>query len=378
MATSTTSVNTIILEGPDQYHPWFSATKGSVPEDLWEHFDPDLETSTVFVRPDPVTFSKVMEGATSLQQLTSADKTLYAQLRTVYNADLTQYQRFLNEQAKLRKLITGTVSVAKTSQLRPDKSVREWIKSLQASTKPTDSQMQDKVRARHRVMLGAKYMEWPTDGPDKWVTEWQKLMDDSERWCPPLHQLWASDFNLVWGEVPGAQRLCDRLVEAMTNDKLREWDINRASMELKQAWDQKIIRNGMRVAGRGRITKAAFAVEPRFDGIKASDDPIDKFEPKAAPPNLRKRTATESRQKYRNKWTRPNPCWGCGGEHSPYRCMLIKGSNLKDSNRWDLKVTEKQKKTFQEKMKNSNFAGKIRKIREAEEIRAELGKPKDD
>jgi len=63
MATSTTSVKNIILEGPDQYHPWFSATKGSVPEDLWEHFDPDLETSTELVRPDPVTFSKVMEGA---------------------------------------------------------------------------------------------------------------------------------------------------------------------------------------------------------------------------------------------------------------------------------------------------------------------------
>jgi len=54
----------------------------------------------------------------------------------------------------------------------------------------------------------------------------------------------------------------------MSNDELREWDINRASMELKQAWDQNIIRNGMRVAGRGRITKAAFAVEPRFDGLR--------------------------------------------------------------------------------------------------------------
>jgi len=222
-------------------------------------------------------------------------------------------------------------------------------------------------------MMGAKYMEWPTDGPDKWVTEWQKLMDDCERWCPPLHQLWASDFNLVWGEVPGAQRLCDRLVEARSKDKLREWDINRASMELKQAWDQNIIRNGMRVAGRGRITKAAFAVEPRFDGIKASDDLIDKFEPKTAAANLRKRPATESRQKYSNKRTKLNPCWGCGGDHSPYRCTLIKGSNPRN-----FKVTEQQKKTFQEKMKDSNFAEKIRKIREAEEIRVELGKPKDD
>ena len=208
---------------------------------------------------DPITFSTVMEGATSLQQLSSADKTLFSQLRTIYTAELTQYQRFLSEQAKLRKLITSTVSEAKRSQLRPDKSVKEWIKNLQASTKPTANQMQDIVRARHRVMMGTKYMEWPSGGPDKWITEWQKLMSDCERWCEPLYKLWASDFNLVWGEVPGAQRLCDRLIEAVNKDDLKDWNIFRTSMELKQAWDQKSIRNGMRVAGRGRITAVGLA-----------------------------------------------------------------------------------------------------------------------
>jgi hypothetical protein len=94
------------------------------------------------------------EGAASLQQLSSAEKPFFIQLRTLYNSEHTQYHRFLSEQAKLRKLIAGTVSEAKRSQLRPDKSVREWIKSLQASTQPIDTQMQDMVRARHRVMMG--------------------------------------------------------------------------------------------------------------------------------------------------------------------------------------------------------------------------------
>jgi hypothetical protein len=48
---------------------------------------------------------------------------------------------------------------------------------------------------------------------------------------------------------------CDRLLEAITKDELRNWDISRAAMELKQAWDHK-------VQGLRRITKAAFAVEP--------------------------------------------------------------------------------------------------------------------
>jgi hypothetical protein len=378
---ATTSVNEVILEGPDQYHSWFSSTKGSVPEDLWEYFNPDLKTPVEFAKPELITFSIVKEGATQLQQLSSADKTLFTQLRTIYNAELTQYQRFLSEQAKLRKLITSTVSEAKKSQLRPDKSVREWIKNLQASTKPTDNQMQDIVRARHRVMMGAKYMEWPSGGPDKWITEWQKLMSDCERWCEPLYELWASDFNLVWGEVPGAQRLCDRLIEAVNKDDKKEankddkkdWDIFRASMELKQAWDQKSIRNGMRVAGRGRITKAAFAVEPRFNGIKASEDLID--EPQAAPSNSRKRPATENRQRYSyvSKRNKLNPCWGCGANHGPWSCLLIKGSTRRN---WQ--IPDKNKKIFQEKMKNLDFAEKIRKIREVDAIKEELGKPKDD
>jgi hypothetical protein len=91
------------------------------------------------------------EGAASLQQLSSAEKPIFIQPQTLYNGERTQYHRFLSVQAKLRKLIAGTVSEAKRSQLRPDKSVREWIKSLQASTQPIDTQMQDMVRARHRV-----------------------------------------------------------------------------------------------------------------------------------------------------------------------------------------------------------------------------------
>ena len=53
-------------------------------------------------------------------------------------------------------------------------------------------------------------------------------------------------------------------------------------MELKQAWDQKTIRSGMKVAGiKGQITKAAFSVEPLFDGIGASEEKI--VEPRAEP-----------------------------------------------------------------------------------------------
>src|SRR4029077_11012115 len=72
--TTGTAVEITILDGPDKYYAWFSETKGSVPEDLWEFFDP--EASSEFIKPQPVTFSIVKEGPQLLQQLTTAEKTL--------------------------------------------------------------------------------------------------------------------------------------------------------------------------------------------------------------------------------------------------------------------------------------------------------------
>ena len=221
----------------------------------------------------------------------------------------------LANKSKLRQLIIGTVSEAKRSQLRHDGSVREWIKSLQASTKPTDTQIQGIVRARHRVMMGAKYMEWPTGGPHKWITEWQKLMSDCERWCAPLYRRYGQAILILSGErslepsgsVTESLKLSTRTIKRRPTRTIKRIVISLGlRWSLKQAWDRKTIRNGMRVAGRGWITKAAFAVEPRFDGIKASEDLMD--EPQAAPSNSRRRPATESRQRYSSKRSKPNHC----------------------------------------------------------------------
>jgi hypothetical protein len=47
--------------------------------------------------------------------------------------------------------------------------------------------------------------------------------------------------------------------------------IYKATRELRQSWEQKSIRNGMKVAGKGKITRAAFAAQPRFDGSNSEE-----------------------------------------------------------------------------------------------------------
>ena len=71
--------------------------------------------------------------------------------------------------------------------------------------------MQEMVRAKHRVKMSTKLNDWPARGPQKWLMEWQKLIGECKKWSPSLYEQWISDFNLVWGEVPGAKFLYSQM-----------------------------------------------------------------------------------------------------------------------------------------------------------------------
>ena len=144
-----------------------------------EYFDPNEEV--VYEKPSPFTFADVRPGATALTDLTATEKTVYAQLKTAYKDDLAQYQRYLKEQARLRTELMRTVSDTKKDMLELELTTREWMKALQTTTKPTDSKIEDLISARHRIFTSVKYTDWPSGGPDKWLSEWQKLMQDCKR-----------------------------------------------------------------------------------------------------------------------------------------------------------------------------------------------------
>src|SRR2546421_2680748 len=124
-STTASMTNEVILEGPELFHTWFSTVKGSVPRDLWKYFNPD--TADEFDEPEPITFGSVRQGATTLAALTAAERSQYTSLRSVYNFDMSQYQRFLSEEVKLHNRILSTVPEAKKPQLRADKPVRDWL-----------------------------------------------------------------------------------------------------------------------------------------------------------------------------------------------------------------------------------------------------------
>jgi hypothetical protein len=87
----------------------------TIPRDLWKYVNP--ETENEFEEPKEITFDPIRPGATILRELTAAEKTQYASLRNVYKNNITQYQRYLSEEAKLRTKILSTIAKAKRSML---------------------------------------------------------------------------------------------------------------------------------------------------------------------------------------------------------------------------------------------------------------------
>ncbi|KAN0076521.1 hypothetical protein V8E54_006663 [Elaphomyces granulatus] len=175
-----TTSNEIILKGPENYHSWFSNIKGSVPEDLWK------------IEPEPVTVATIRPEATTLQQLTATERLLYAQFRTNYNHDVSRYHRYLTKKAKLRTKLFNTVPEQKRFLLSDDD---RNLANIKHATKPIDAHMKDVIKSKHRLIMTAKFLDWPSVGPDKWLLEWQKLMNECKN---------GAQHNIPTGQVTSA------------------------------------------------------------------------------------------------------------------------------------------------------------------------------
>ena len=225
--------------------------------------------------------------------------------------------------------------------------------------------MQEMVRAKHRVKMSTKLNDWPAGGPQKWLMEWQKLMGECKKWSPSLYEQWISDFNLVWGEVPGAKFMCSQMRMDHKRGNSGNWTVYQASQELLDAWNEKSIRNGMRQGGRQSMTKASFATEPRYNGEEADqeDDSEKKSKGKSKKDKKRKPSPTGEEEDSNKR----KPCWVCGGSHQSRSCFLAIGIEPKRA-----KIPEENREIFKKRIEDQTFAAKIKEIRDVKKKRVEL------
>jgi hypothetical protein len=160
-------ITKVMLEGLETYHDWYSMINGSFPTDVWQYVDPESE-AVYPILVEPI-FSQAKDGATLYKELSAAKQTHWGTLLSSHKHDEIKYQRYLLEETKLRSKILSSVGEARRSQLQTGKPIREWLRCIQTSTKPTAAQMKDLMKARYRNIVSSKFVDWPIVGPEKWV-----------------------------------------------------------------------------------------------------------------------------------------------------------------------------------------------------------------
>jgi hypothetical protein len=80
------------------------------------------------------------------------------------------------------------------------------------------------------------------------IREWQRMIGECKIWCPSLYDTWITDFNLAWGEVPGAKFLCSRMRMDQKRGQTAEWSIYKVSQEIQESkthGTNKSVRSGI-------------------------------------------------------------------------------------------------------------------------------------
>jgi hypothetical protein len=135
----------------------------------------------------------------------------------------------------------------------------------------------------------------------------------------------------------------------------------------------------MKVGGKGRITRAAFAAQPRFDGLN-SEEQQELINPELSTTTLtvdrtrswstsRKRSGTDTTQQedfYRGQ-KKTQIYWGCAGIHIDFKCPLITNYNPTK-----MRIPNDWQEMFDQKMSDRAFKRKVNVIRDANKIRKEL------
>ena len=117
-------------------------------------------------------------------------------------------------------------------------------------------------------------------------------------------------------------------------DNINGWTTYKVSAALQEAWTDRNIYSGIKVAYRNKITKAVFVAELRFGG-KVADEGLNSNPEQISQKDgrdgrkksrSRKRAGTDSRQMSSNKRT---IYWTCGSWYNFFTYVLFTGKNLK-------------------------------------------------
>ena len=197
---STTTNNTVILKGHEDWEGWFGQLKSGVEKHIWRMINPQNEEDIEELPyPEKPLYSHFHEGANSYQALPSAAKKDYDQARRYYESDMKDYRAQQDRLTTVRKEVFSTISSANRAQLRDTQSTKEWLQILMTGSKPTDTMAKSSAKQRYqRAIKPLRQSSKPAIYT--WIQEWETAMAEGQRHNVPEcldNTSWLTDFCMA-------------------------------------------------------------------------------------------------------------------------------------------------------------------------------------
>jgi len=384
MATLT-DTREVILSGPESYYEWLQAIKSTISKTSWKYVDPEEEDDCPEPGPYPTlpraptpppaptgTQTRAASQASNTTAVatpvgpTALDIQLHTAQCNEWRAKRDLFKEFTHEETKLRERIQRTIDPTKRTRLVPAKSTREWLKSLRDSYQPDLAYYQQSIIARYTKFVNVYYSHWPSNGPEKWLSEWEQLLDLNEEYNKEHQFNWRLEFHGVWKRVADARSEVEKVRDDISKKSLT---YHKAASMLRMAWSQTSAQDHQKPASKSHAIRSAFPALPRFDNkppesnspssissqppaAAATDQPTSEPSKRSS----RKRAGTSSRQRGPSKRRGPTPCIYCDGIHKSEECYLALGIK-KD------KVAEENHKVFTLRTRDLAIQKKVEALR---------------
>jgi len=355
----------IILSGPENYYEWLQVTKSTISKKSWKYVDPEESDECPEPGPYPTlrtpsqgNVSTCTSSATANGGLTTLDLQIHTAQCNEWRVIKEQHKEFTVEETKLRERIQRTVDPTKRTRLVAAKSTREWLTSLRDSYKPDLVYYQQSIISRYTQIVSVYYSHWPTNGPERWLSQWEQLLDLNEEYNKQHQFNWRQDFHGTWKRVSDARYEVDKIREDISQGTLT---YHQAASMLRMAWSQTNASAYQKPASKTHAIRAAFPVIPRFDNDEPEPSELElptvaTAIPQSSSGSSRKRAGTRSRQRGPSKKRDQPPCTYCDGKHRSEECFLALG--IKED-----KVVKENQEVFMRRIKNSAVREKVEALR---------------
>ena len=202
---STSTDNTVVLKGPEDWDSWYSQKKSGVEKQIWKMIDPQSDADIQELPyPKKPEYSQFHDGANSFQDLPATAKKDYDLARRYYESDMKEYRAQQDRLTSIRKEIHSTISQAKRAQLRDTQSTKEWLQILMTGTKPSDTMAKSTAKRRYQAAIKPLRHSSKAQG---WIQEWETAMAEGQRYNVPECQdntSWLTDFCIAISQIAPA------------------------------------------------------------------------------------------------------------------------------------------------------------------------------